>query len=90
VLIAFQIYAPHFLSRIYAQFLNSLHLLTTNEVLKRFGSDFIGDAEGGTETKTNAILELSRGKVLIIDEAYNLAKSKYGLLALVCSCNRVI
>jgi hypothetical protein len=35
-------------------------------------ADFIGAVLGGSEAKTKAILESTRGKVLVIDEAYGL------------------
>ena len=44
--------------------------------------DFIGVAVGETQKKTRTLLESSRGKVLIIDEAYNLNDTNYGKQAL--------
>lgn len=43
-------------------------------------SDFVGQFIGASESKTKGILASSRGKVLVIDEAYGLyeAKSGYG------------
>ena len=41
-------------------------------------SDFVGSAVGESQKKTNAMLEKARGKVLVIDEAYNLDDSMYG------------
>jgi hypothetical protein len=35
-------------------------------------ADFIGSVLGGSEANTKAILESTRGKVLVIDEAYGL------------------
>ena len=41
-------------------------------------SDFVGSAVGESQKKTNAMLEKARGKVLVIDEAYNLDDNMYG------------
>lgn len=41
-------------------------------------SDFVGSVVGESQKKTNAMLEKARGKVLVIDEAYNLDDSLYG------------
>ena len=41
-------------------------------------SDFVGSAVGESETKTAAIISLCQGKVLLIDECYNLDDNMYG------------
>ena len=41
-------------------------------------SDFVGSVVGESQKKTNAMLEKARGKVLVIDEAYNLDDNNYG------------
>lgn len=41
-------------------------------------SDFKGSVVGESETKTNALLELAQGQVLLIDEAYALNDGLYG------------
>ena len=41
-------------------------------------SDFVGSVVGKSQKKTNAMLEKARGKVLVIDEAYNLDDKLYG------------
>ena len=41
-------------------------------------SDFVGSAVGESQKKTNAMLEKARGKLLVIDEAYNLDDKLYG------------
>ena len=41
-------------------------------------SDFVGSVVGESQTKTNTMLEKARGKVLVIDEAYNLDDKLYG------------
>jgi hypothetical protein len=38
----------------------------------RTPSDLIASAVGGTEEKTAALLEICKGKVLVIDESYAL------------------
>ena len=41
-------------------------------------SDYIGSVVGESQKKTNTMLEKARGKVLVIDEAYNLDDGNYG------------
>lgn len=41
-------------------------------------SDFVGAVVGESQKKTNAMLEKASGKVLVIDEAYNLDDNMYG------------
>lgn len=41
-------------------------------------SDFIGSVVGESEAKTAAIISLCRGKVLVIDECYNLDDNMFG------------
>jgi SpoVK/Ycf46/Vps4 family AAA+-type ATPase len=57
-------------ARIYARILNALQLLSKNEVVMKTPSDFLGSAVGQSAEKTSAILQLSEGKLLVIDEAY--------------------
>lgn len=45
-------------------------------------SELIGGHEGDTEKKVNEAIDSAMGKVLVIDEAYALSKSKYGKDAL--------
>jgi hypothetical protein len=47
-------------------------------VVLKTASDFIGSAVGESESKTATILQLCQGKVLVIDEAYNLDDNLYG------------
>ena len=58
--------------KLYSRVLCALGLLSKGETEYRKASDFIGDAVGVAKTKTNQIFKMSEGKVLIIDEAYNL------------------
>ena len=41
-------------------------------------SDLVGSHVGESQRKTNEMLEKARGKVLVIDEAYNLDDNMYG------------
>ncbi|KAJ1457712.1 P-loop containing nucleoside triphosphate hydrolase protein, partial [Pelagophyceae sp. CCMP2097] len=59
-------------ARLYGQILRDVGLLSKGDVLVKFPSDFIGGALGQSEANTKAILEASRGCVLVIDEAYGL------------------
>eukprot|EP00966_Prymnesium_polylepis_P275662 6369073-Prymnesium_polylepis.1 len=45
-------------------------------------SDLIASAAGGTEEKTAAVLEVCKGKVLVVDEAYGLHEGMYGAKAI--------
>ncbi|KAK6496986.1 hypothetical protein TWF481_001965 [Arthrobotrys musiformis] len=57
-------------AKIYGKILAQLGLLSSGEVVMKTPSDFMGRALGESEANTKAILNASRGKVLIIDEAY--------------------
>ena len=65
-------------ARLYGSILKDFGLLTSGELLERPASDFIGSAVGQSEEKTKAILASADGKVLLIDEAYNLDPSSRG------------
>lgn len=58
----------------YGQILKDLGLLSNGEVIVKGCNDFIGKYLGQSENLTKAILDSARGKVLIIDEAYGLAR----------------
>ncbi len=62
----------------YGRLLKELNFLTNGEVVKATASDLVGQFVGESQQKTNAMLLKARGKVLIIDEAYNLDDSSYG------------
>lgn len=64
---------------LWAEIIKELHLLSDSSFVSKTASDFIGNVVGGSQTKTNAILKASMGKVLFIDEAYVLAESQFGL-----------
>ncbi|KXZ51992.1 hypothetical protein GPECTOR_10g1014 [Gonium pectorale] len=57
---------------IYGRILRDLGLLSKGDVEVRVPSDFVGDVLGASERKTEAILEATKGCVLVIDEAYGL------------------
>jgi SpoVK/Ycf46/Vps4 family AAA+-type ATPase len=59
-------------SKIYGQLLADLGLLSSGDVVIKNPSDFIGAYIGHSEKKTRAILEATKGRVLIIDDAYML------------------
>ncbi|KAI0541591.1 P-loop containing nucleoside triphosphate hydrolase protein [Xylaria digitata] len=60
-------------AKLYGKVLAALGLLSNGEVVEKKPTDFIGSALGHSEKNTKAILEATKGKVLIIDEAYALA-----------------
>ncbi|PNH08303.1 NFX1-type zinc finger-containing protein 1 [Tetrabaena socialis] len=57
---------------IYGRILRDLGLLSKGDVEVRVPSDFVGSVLGESEKRTEAILEATRGCVLVIDEAYGL------------------
>ncbi|KAI0460540.1 P-loop containing nucleoside triphosphate hydrolase protein [Xylaria acuta] len=57
-------------AKLYGQILVELGMLSNGEVVTKTPADFISDYVGGSEGNTKAILESTKGKVLIIDEAY--------------------
>ncbi|KAI0459614.1 P-loop containing nucleoside triphosphate hydrolase protein [Xylaria acuta] len=60
-------------AKLYGKILEALGLLSNGEVVIKNPADFVGSALGQSEKNTKAILEATKGKVLIIDEAYMLA-----------------
>ena len=73
----------------YGQIVASLGFLSNGEVILAGASTLTGDVVGSAATKVNKLLDSSKGKVLVIDEAYILAKSVYGLEALDTLVERV-
>ncbi|KAG2452041.1 hypothetical protein HYH02_003079 [Chlamydomonas schloesseri] len=57
---------------LYGRILRDLGLLSKGDVEVRVPADFVGDVLGASEQKTEAILEATKGCVLVIDEAYGL------------------
>ena len=62
----------------YGNILKHLGYLSNGEVVSKTAADFIGAHVGESQTKTSTIIESARGKVLMIDEAYNLDDKMYG------------
>ncbi|KAL7627407.1 hypothetical protein AAE478_001600 [Parahypoxylon ruwenzoriense] len=60
-------------AKLYGKILKALGILSNGEVVIKNPADFVGGALGQSEKNTKAILESTKGKVLIIDEAYMLA-----------------
>jgi Cdc6-like AAA superfamily ATPase len=69
-------------AKIVGRVLKALRLLSSGEVAYKTASDFVGEHVGASQQKTAAILELAKGKVLLIDEAYGLDDTLYGKQAL--------
>jgi hypothetical protein len=67
---------------VYARILKELGLLSNGTVEMRTASDFVGDVVGASQSKTAKLLELCKGRVLVIDEAYSLSQSSFGQQAL--------
>jgi SpoVK/Ycf46/Vps4 family AAA+-type ATPase len=62
-------------AKLYGRILADIGLLSLGEVIVKNPADFVGNVIGGSEANTKAILASTVGKVLIIDEAYMLAKA---------------
>lgn len=60
-------------AKFYGQIMVDIGLLSNGEVVVKNPSDFVGEYLGESENITKGILAASRGKVLIIDEAYGLS-----------------
>ncbi|GKZ37686.1 hypothetical protein AbraIFM66950_009368 [Aspergillus brasiliensis] len=59
-------------AKLYGQVIAELGLLSSNEVVLKNPSDFIGQYIGDSEANTKEILRATEGKVLIIDDAHML------------------
>ncbi|KAG2423774.1 hypothetical protein HXX76_015050 [Chlamydomonas incerta] len=57
---------------LYGRILRDLGLLSRGDVEVRVPADFVGAVLGESEQKTEAVLEATKGCVLVIDEAYGL------------------
>ncbi|KAI5926117.1 P-loop containing nucleoside triphosphate hydrolase protein [Camillea tinctor] len=65
--------------KLYGKILAALGLLSNGEVIIKNPADFVGAHLGQSEKNTKAILDATKGKVLIIDEAYGLAGGGSGV-----------
>jgi replication-associated recombination protein RarA len=63
---------------LYGELLKCLGFLSNGEVVMKSAGDFIGQHIGESQTKTIAILNSAKGKVLVIDEAYVLDDKWWG------------
>lgn len=59
-------------AKLYGQILVDLGMLSNGEVVMKDPSDFISGHIGGSQVQAKQILEATKGKVLVIDEAYML------------------
>jgi hypothetical protein len=57
-------------------------MLSSGELLQVPASQLVGSVVGETDKRVNALFDSAAGKVILIDEAYNLAKGMYGPVAL--------
>ncbi|KAK4068309.1 uncharacterized protein Triagg1_7552 [Trichoderma aggressivum f. europaeum] len=57
-------------AKLYGQIIAEIGLVPNREVVFKVPSDFIGRYLGDSEFKTNAIINATKGKVLIIDDAH--------------------
>lgn len=62
-------------AKLYGQILAEIGVLSSCESVTKTPSDFIGSVLGESEKNTRAILDNTKGKVLIVDEAYMLSAS---------------
>ncbi|CAE8593269.1 unnamed protein product [Polarella glacialis] len=69
-------------AKLYGQVLKHLGFLSVGEVVCKTAGDLGGAVVGEAQQKTLAVLQGASGKVLVIDEAYNLDDSLYGTQAL--------
>jgi hypothetical protein len=76
-------------AQIYGRALKEIGLLSDGGVEVIGASKLIGDVVGSAATAVNALIDRSKGKVVIIDEAYVLADNVYGKQALDTLVERV-
>jgi Cdc6-like AAA superfamily ATPase len=67
---------------LYGRLLRALRFLSNGELVSKTASDFVGRYVGESQQKTAALLEMAKGRVLLIDEAYALDDQMYGKQAL--------
>jgi SpoVK/Ycf46/Vps4 family AAA+-type ATPase len=76
-------------ARLYGKLLKELGFLSNGDVVLKTASELTGNVVGAATTLMNNVFDEAAGKVLIIDEAYNLASSSYGKQALDTLVERV-
>ena len=77
------------IAKLYGKILSELGYLDSGEVIVVGASKLVGDVVGSAQTATNKLLDSAAGKVLVIDEAYVLARTPYGKEALDVLVERV-
>ena len=65
-------------AKLYGRLLKELGFLSNGSVVMKSANDFVGQFIGESQNKTSQILNSAQGKVLIIDEAYNLDDTLFG------------
>ena len=76
-------------AKLYGRILREMSLLSDGECVVRGSSALVGGHEGATKVLVNALMDSVKGKVLLIDEAHQLAESAYGKEALGVLVERV-
>ena len=76
-------------AKLYGRVLRELGMLSSGELELKNASQLEGAHEGATKDIVNRLFDGIKGKVLLIDEAYQLATSKYGQDALDVIVERV-
>lgn len=76
-------------AKLYGRILRELSLLSDGECVVRGSSSLVGGHEGATKVLVNSLMDFVKGKVLLIDEAHQLADSAYGKEALGVLVERV-
>ena len=76
-------------AKLYGRILRELGLLSDGECVVRGAGALIGAHEGATKVLVHALMDSIKGKMLLIDEAHQLADSAYGKEALGVLVERV-
>jgi len=76
-------------AELYAKILAEMRLLSDGSHVLIRASELLVGHESGTEEKVNAFFDNAQGKVVIIDEAYVLADTRYGQHALETMTGRI-
>ena len=65
-------------AKLYGELLKNLGFLSSGDVVFKTAGDLGGSVVGEAQQKVLGVLQSAAGKVLVIDEAYNLNGSMYG------------